>query len=242
MIEQSLQDAREEVALAHRLATHHGLNEGVWNHISFVSPTQDGSILISPGHTHWSQITASSLALMDNDGQLIAGQRPPIRAGWIIHKPIHDARPDAKCVIHIHGPYTTAMSIRSDMLFETRSSQQAAMLHDDVAYFDEYDGVLDGLEEGQRMAAALGDKRVLFLRNHGVVVVGRSVSAAYLDLYQLERACMYQILACSGGGKMQLIPEGVAAEISERAKDGLFAEHFEGMRRWINEIDRDYAQ
>ena len=133
------------------------------------------------------------------------------------------------------------MSIRKDVVFEPRSSQQAAAFHDDFAYFEEYNGVLQDIDEGVQMAAALGEKRVLFLRNHGVVVVGTSVGAAYLDLYQIERACMYQMLAISGGGQMQLIPEQVATEIGKRARHGFDREHFDGFRRWIQQCEPDYA-
>ena len=237
----SLEDTRHELAAAHRMAVRHGLNEGVWNHISSVSPENPDHMLISPGHTHWSQVRASSLALLDGVGNLVSGERPPIRAGWIIHYPVHKARSDAKCIMHVHSPYITAMAIRKDILFETRSSQQSARFHNDVTYCDEYDGPLEQEEEGERLAAALSDKRVLLLRNHGAIVVGPSVAAVYLDVYQLERACMYQILALSGGGKMHLIPEHVAAVIAQRAREGVNIEHFDGMQRWIAELEPDYV-
>ena len=173
---------------------------------------------------------------------MLRGERPPIRAGWIIHRPVHRARADATCVLHVHAPYITAMSIRKDVLFETRSSQQSAAFHDDVVYYDVYDGVLSSEDEGDRMAETLGDKRVLLLRNHGALVVGSSVARAYLDVYQLERACMYQLLAIAGGGEMQLIPEDVAAEIGQFSREGRNIEHFEGMKRWIAAAEPDYAQ
>ena len=233
---------RVDVAAAHRLAVHHGLNEGVWNHISLASPDEPQNILISPGHTHWSQVKASDLALMGPDGKMISGVRPPIRAGWVIHHPVHKARPYAKCVIHVHSPYTTALSIRKEMVLETRSSQQAAGFHDDVSYYEIYDGVLSDESEGSRMAEALGNKRVLMMRNHGAMIVGSTVARAYLDTYQLERACMYQLLAISGGGEMQLIPEDIAAEIGRLAREGRNLEHFDGMKRWVDEMDPNYAQ
>lgn len=236
----TLDKAREDLALAHRLAVHHGLNEGVWNHISLLSPDDPEHMLISPGHTHWSQVRASSLALLDGEGNLLAGEQPPIRAGWIIHKPVHRARPDAACVIHVHSPYITALTICKDVLFETRSSQQSARFHGDVAYFDEYDGLLEAESEGVRMAAALGNRRVLLLRNHGAMVVGPSVAAAYLDVYQLERACMYQLLAMTGSSNMQLIPEPIAAAMARQAREGFNNEHFDGMRRWMQQLEPDY--
>jgi ribulose-5-phosphate 4-epimerase/fuculose-1-phosphate aldolase len=234
-------EARLDVAAAHRLAVMHGLNEGVWNHISLVSPDEPDNILISPGHTHWGQVTASNLAVMNPDGEMLSGMRPPIRAGWIIHHPVHKARPDAKCVIHVHSPYTTAMSIRSDMRLETRSSQQAAGFHDDVAYYEVYDGVLADESEGEHMAEVMGDKRILMMRNHGAMIVGSTVARAYLDTYQLERACMYQLLAVSGGGEMALIPDDIAAEMGRLAREGRNIEHFEGMKRLVEEKEPDYA-
>jgi len=234
-------EARLDVAAAHRLAVLHGLNEGVWNHISFMGPETEGRMVISPGHTHWSQVTASNLALVDAEGTFISGLRAPIRAAWIIHGPVHRARPDAKCVIHVHAPYITAMSIRNDMLFEPRSSQQAARFHNDVAYYDVYDGLLDGEDEGERMAETLGDKRILILRNHGALIATSSVARAYLDLYELERACMYQLLATAGGGSMSLIPEDVAAAIGDFIRKGKNIQHFDGMKRWVAAVEPDYA-
>ncbi len=234
-------EARNDIAAAHRLAVLHGLNEGVWNHISFMGPETGGRMVISPGHTHWSQVTASNLAIMDADGTFISGLRAPIRPAWIIHAPVHRARPDAKCVIHVHAPCITAMSIRNDMLFEPRSSQQAARFHDDVVYYEVYDGTLDGEDEGERMAETLGDKRILILRNHGALIATSSVALAYLDLYELERACMYQLLATAGGGSMSLIPEHVAAAIGDFIRQGKNVQHFEGMKRWVAAVEPDYA-
>lgn len=236
----SIDQARQNLALAHRLAVRHELNEGVWNHISLVSPENPDHLLISPGHTHWSLVRASNLALMDQDGQFLAGEQAPIRAGWIIHAPVHRIRRDAKCVVHVHSPYATALSIRKDVIFETRCSQQSAAFYNDVAYYEEYDGILKGEDEGERMAAVLGQKRVLILRNHGVLIAGPTVSDVYMDLYQFERACMYQILAMTGGGQMKLISDEIAAAIGQQVKDGLYSRHFEGMRRWMQEIEPDY--
>ena len=81
---------------------------------------------------------------------------------------------------------------------------------------------------------------MLLLRNHGAMVVGPSVAAAYLDVYQLERACMYQLLATAGGGSMQLIPEPIAAAMARQAREGFNNEHFDGMRRWMQRLEPDY--
>ena len=95
--------------------------------------------------------------------------------------------------------------------------------------------------EGEHMAEVLGQKRVLMMRNHGAMIVGDSVARAYLDAYQLERACMYQLLAVSGGGEMQLIPEAIASEMGQLARQGRNLEHFEGMKRLVEEKEPDFA-
>lgn len=239
--------ARRHLAAAHRLAVRDGLNEGTWNHFSLMSPDDPEAMLITPAHTHWSLVTASNLVLVRPDGTTAgAGSggaaTGPLRAGWIIHAPVHRARADAACVMHVHSPYVTALSMLTDVPFDTRSSQQAAGFHGDVAYFDTYDGVLEDESEGERMAAALGDGRVLILRNHGALVVGPSVARAYLDLYQLERACMYQMLARGAGDDVSRIPEDVAAETAKRARAGHTDAHFDGMLALIEAMEPDYRE
>lgn len=233
---------RKDLAAAHRLAVRDGLNEGTWNHFSYVSPDEPDKMLITPDRTHWRMVTASNLALLDKDGGLIEGIRPPRLAGWIIHAPVHRSRSDANCVMHVHSPYIVAMSIRTDISFDTQLSQQAAQFHDDVAYYDVYDGLLEAEEEGYRMADALGDKRILLLRNHGAMVVAPSISRAYLDLYQLERACMYQLLSgAANDNRVQRIPADVAAGMSAAVRAAPVDGDFDAMVEVLDALEPDYA-
>ena len=237
---EGLTETRRDLAAAHRLAVRDGLNEGTWNHLSCVSPNDPEALLITPGYTHWRQVTASNLALVDGEGAQLQGPTPPTRAGWIIHGPVHRARAEAKCVMHVHSPYITALSMRRGEKLDTCSSQQAAQFHEDVAYFEVYDGVLTNEAEGARMAEALGDRRVLILRNHGALVVGPTVGRTYVDLYQLERACLYQLLATADGAPLNEIPADIAAQISARARAGQAEGHFGAMRRLLDAEEPDY--
>ena len=235
--------ARCDLAAAHRLAVMDGLNEGSWNHFSLVSPSNPTHMMITPGDTHWSQVRASNLAIMGPQAEMVSGPRKPNDAAWIIHYPLHRARKDAKCVLHAHTPYATALSARKSARLDTRSSQAAASFHDDVAYFDLYDGILRAEEEGERMAETLGGKRVLMMRNHGVVVTGESVGHAYLSLYLLERACQFQLLATGNGGhELNQIPEEVAAHLGrENRKPPSGDRHFQGMKEVLAEKDPGYV-
>ena len=235
------QQLRRDLAAAHRLAVRDGLNEGTWNHLSVMCPGDSDLMLISPGYMHWSDVTASSLALVGSDGELVAGAHPPTQAGWIIHYPIHKACPQAVCVMHVHSPYITALSMCKGLRLDTQSSQQAAAFHDDIAYYEKYDGLLQSEDEGASMAAVLTDKRALIMRNHGAVVTGASIGQAYVDLYQLERACMYQILAATTGGPREEIPQQVAASISRKSRSGGNDKFFDGMRQFIENREPDYA-
>jgi len=234
-------EARRDLAAAHRLAVRNGLNEGTWNHLSVMSPDDPEVMLITPGFTHWSQVTASNLAAVGSDGEPVAGQSRPTRAGWIIHYPVHRAVPDAKCLMHVHSPYITALSMKQGVRLDTCSSQQAAQFHGDVAYYEVYDGLLNDEDEGRRMAETMDGKRVLMMRNHGAMVAGGTVASAYVDLYQLERACMYQLLAMNGGGAMVHIPEDIAQAMSARAREGHSDPHFGAMRRLLDAKEPDYA-
>lgn len=235
------QETRRDLAAAHRLAVRDGLNEGTWNHMSAMSPDDPEIMLITPGFTHWSQVTAGNLAAVGPDGEPVSGQARPTRAGFIIHYPVHRAQPAAQCLMHVHSPYITALSMKKDVRLDTCSSQQAAQFHGDVAYYEVYDGLLDDEDEGRRMADVMGDRRVLMMRNHGAMVAGATVASAYVDLYQLERACMYQLLAMNGGGDMVHIPEDIAASMSAQARQGTSDPHFGAMRRLLDAKEPDYV-
>ena len=235
-------EARRDLAAAHRLAVRDGLNEGTWNHLSVMSPDEPGVMLITPGFTHWSQVTASNLAAVGPDGEPALGGDRPTRAGWIIHYPVHRAIPEAKCLMHVHSPHITALSMKRGVRLDTCSSQQAAQFHGDVAYYEVYDGILNDEDEGRRMADALAGNRVLMMRNHGAMVAGATVAGAYVDLYQLERACMYQLLAMNGGGELAHIPEDVATAMSAQARGGHSDPHFGAMRRLLDATEPNYAE
>lgn len=234
--------ARRDLAAAHRLAVRDGLNEGAWNHLSVISPDDPEVMLITPGYTHWKMVTASNLAAVHLDGTPVTdGGAVPSTAGWIIHFPVHRAIPQARCLMHVHSPYITALSMREGVRLDTRSSQQAAQFHDDVAYYDLYDGTLTDEAEGYHMAEVMGDKRILMMRNHGAMVAAPSVGRAYVDLYQLERACMYQILATGDGHALTQIPDEIARQMRANATGGRHEPYFDAMRAVLDAHEPDYA-
>lgn len=234
----SEQQAREELAAVHRLTVMENLHEGTWNHCSLKHPEHPERIMLTPGHIHWSEVCASNLVVMGPQQEMIAGDLEPNSAAWIIHYPIQRARPDLKCLMHVHTPYATAMSMRTDITFNDRASQAAAHFFDSVAYFNTYDGSTDA-EEGEHMAEALGDKRVLMMRSHGYLVGGETIGHAWHNMYLFERACMYQMLAGEQGA-LALIPPEVATEVEQYSHEPLWATRFNNLRKVLDKREPDY--
>jgi ribulose-5-phosphate 4-epimerase/fuculose-1-phosphate aldolase len=174
---------------------------------------------------------------------VLEGEGEAEATAFYIHSRIHRANPRATCVLHTHMPYATALTMIENGELEW-AGQTALNFFDDVAYDRIYNGLVLDTREGDRLAAVLGDKRVLFLANHGVIVIGRSVAEAFDDLYYLERACQAQVIAMSTGRKLLRVPDETArafnANTTERARQGRL--HFAALKRLLDRDEADYAQ
>ncbi len=177
---------------------HDNLHEGTWNHFSLTDPEDPSAILISPSYIHWSQVTASSLERLGPD-EPAAKRDLALWIAYRIHWPVHQARPDAQ--VRAARALTARGCAVDDRCRAQSGRAERARVLGQVAYTDEYDGLWpDDLEQGRRMAEALGEKStLLMLRGHGAIVVGETVGLAYTGVYMLERAARTQILAMSTG-------------------------------------------
>ena len=149
-------------------------------------------------------------------------------------------------VLHTHQTWAVALNMLKDNRL-LPASQTAAYYHGQVAYDDDYTGLADSLEEGERLARAIGTKQVLFMKNHGVLVTGDTVAQAYRRLYKLERVCRAQVLAMSTGQPLQLLSEDVIRLVqvthpedrhSRAERERLF---FEAMMRVLDREMPGYA-
>ena len=238
-----LRQARIDLAAALRWAERHGFSEAICNHFSFMVPGTTDRFLINRQGLHWREATASSLLLVDNDGKLIEGDAPPEPTAFYIHWRLHRAAPQARCILHTHMPYATALT----MLEEPEllpALQTSLMFHEQIAYDPDYNGLAFDEAEGDRMAAKLGNRSVLFLANHGVIVTGSTVHEAYDKLYYLERACMTTVLALSTGKKLKLVRPEVRARTAEQMRGAVGhtqqTAHFEALKRILDKEAPDY--
>ena len=229
--------ARVDLTAALRAAAQHGLNEGVCNHFSMVVPGRPDLFLVNPQGLHWSEIRPSDIVMADGDGNVVDGKHPVEPTAFYIHARIHSGNPKAAVVLHTHMPYATALTSVQDGKIEM-CTQNAFRYWNRIAYDEIYGGLALSNDEGDRMCKAMGDKPILFLRNHGIIVSGATVAQAYDDLYYLERAAMVQVLAMQTGRPLHNIDDALAqATVNQMAGESQQAAlHFESLKRML---DRD---
>ena len=191
---------RCDLAACYRLVALHGWSDLVFTHISAKLPLSltggDHQFLINPYGLMFDEITASSLVKVDAGCNKLSESPFPVNpAGFVIHSAVHEARPDAGCVLHTHTRAGVAVSAQEQGVLPI--SQQSTFVLASVAYHD-YEGVAFRADEKPRLQADLGDASFLILRNHGLLTVGASIADAFLGMYVLESACQIQIAALSG--------------------------------------------
>jgi ribulose-5-phosphate 4-epimerase/fuculose-1-phosphate aldolase len=231
-------EARMELAAAFRLAVNFEFHEGISNHFSMLIPGRDDRFLINPLGLHFSEVTASSLAVVDVDGTVVSGSPPPTGVG--IHSPIHRLCSQARVVLHTHQPWSTALAMK-ERLELVPISQTSLQFTGRIAYDEEYHGLAD-LDEGERLAKALGTDEVMLMRHHGVLVAGSELGAAFDDLYMLEKAAQLQVLA-SGLGPLTPIAADIIDETRQEMVSGLTEwgrMHWAALLRMLDRTQPDF--
>ena len=167
----------------------------------------------------------------------------PDASAWSIHGAIHRLHPNARCVLHVHPYYATAMACLKDPTIRP-IDQVTARFYNNVAYDLEFGGIAEGEAEGERIAAALGNRRIMMMGNHGVTVVGDTVARAFDDLYHLERACKTMVLAYSTGQPLNEMPHELADQVREEwigFIEGSHEDHFRQAKELLDRKDPSYA-
>jgi len=206
-----LAHAKVQLAAAHRLAVLDELDEGIDNHFTVTVPGRSGQYLILPFGLHWSEARASDMIVFDETGKTLEGEGVVELSAQCIHAPIHRIT-GAKVVLHTHQTWALALNMLKDNRL-LPANQTAAFFHGHIAYDDHYCGTADFLSEGERLAAVMGDKYIVFMKNHGVLVTGDTIAQAYRRLYKLERVCRTQVLAMGAGRPLEVLSEDIVANV-----------------------------
>lgn len=221
-VEEERLHRKQRLAAGFRLFSKFGFDEGVAGHITARDPELDDHFWVNPFGMHFSLIKASDLILVNHQGDVVQGDRPVNGAAFAIHSQVHAARPDAVAAAHSHSTYGRAFSTLAKPLDPI--TQDVCAFYDDHAVFDDYTGVVLDVEEGKRIAHALGDNKAAILRNHGLLTVGHSVDEAVWWFVTMERSCQVQLLAEAAGDPVKIDPE--MAELTSRQVGSHFAGWF----------------
>jgi len=236
----SIEQDKIDLTCALRSAAAMGLHEGVCNHFSYAVDQQ--TFLINPQGLHWLELVPSDIVTVDANGNRIAGNRAVEPTAFFIHSRIHRAKPQARCIMHAHMPYATAIALLDGGRLEW-CSQNAVRFFDRIGYDTIYNGLALDDAEGDRICGALKRADILFMANHGVLVCADTIANAFDDLYYLERAAMVQILAQSTGQKLRIIPDDVAARTAlqhaqERQQSSFY---LQALQRRLDQTDPGWA-
>jgi ribulose-5-phosphate 4-epimerase/fuculose-1-phosphate aldolase len=241
---EAVRNARVDLAACFRMAARLGLHEGICNHFSFVVPGRDDLFLVNPYGYAFSEITASKLLICDFRGNVVAGEGVPEATAFYIHARIHLRKSRARAAFHTHMPNATALAMLEGPPL-VWAGQTALKFHGRTLVDEDYNGLALDNAEGDRIAESLGDTaEIVFMKNHGVLIVGDSIAAAWDDLYYLERACEAQPLATATGRPLKAVPEAVAARTAAQMRegDGESARlHLESIKRILARSEPDFA-
>jgi ribulose-5-phosphate 4-epimerase/fuculose-1-phosphate aldolase len=238
-------EQRVDLAAAFRWFARLGMAESVANHFSVAVSGDGNRFLINPCHRHFSQITASELLLLDaRDPNALERPDAPDPTAWYLHSGLHAQVPHSRCVMHLHCKYATALGCLADSTLYPIDIN-AARFFGRVAVDTQFSGMALSSDEAARQAALLeSGKSVLLMANHGVLVVGATVAAAFDELYYFERAAE-MLLTCYATGKpLRFMPEAIAELTQRQWRDypGFAAHHLMAVRGILDREEPEYRR
>jgi len=236
-------EARQQLAACYRVFAMLGWSEMIYNHITVKLDDEAGAFLINPFGLHFSEVTASNLVKIDIDGNKLDDNPYPVNlAGFTQHAVFHKHLPDAHCIMHTHT--TAGMAVSSSEGGLRPINFYACNFVGQIAYHD-FEGVTVRSEEGARLVSHLGDKRMMLLKNHGILVMGRTLPEAFLKHWSLQRACEIQIATLSMGvPPIEVPPEVIAVHQRDLSKvqipGGAGKADFDAMVRLVDKTDTSW--
>ncbi|SOY50555.1 class II aldolase/adducin family protein [Cupriavidus taiwanensis] len=235
---------RIELAALYRAIHRYGMTDLIYNHITARVPGEPEHILLNPYGLLYQEVTASSLYKIHMNGDIVyrpggdAGELGLNPAAYVIHTAVHAARHDALCVLHTHTRASSAVSAMACGLLPV--SQHAHMFYGRIAYHDFSGPVVDLAQQGH-LVRDLGAHHAMILRNHGLLVCGRSIAEAFFNIYWLETACKIQVDAMAGGELV--MPSQASLEASRKAFGRIAIRgdrEWAAVRRELDRIDPSY--
>jgi len=236
-----VQQYREDLAATFRWFARLNWHEAHANHFSYAVNDSGSQFLINPRGRHFASVRASELLLLDaGDPATMEKDNAPDPTAWCIHSAIHRLVPKARCVMHLHSPAALVLACLQDKTLPPIDNNTARFF-DRMAVDEAFDGMALG-DEGERLAACIGDQSVLLMGNHGVLVVGESIAQAFDDLYYFERACETWVAVLSTGKDAAIMNDAIAEKTAQQWEDlrGFAASHLREVREILDREEPDY--
>ena len=236
-----IQEARRDLAAALRWTTRLNMHEGIANHYSLAVSENGDEFLLNPYGVHWSQMQASDLLHLnansspDNLGESVDP------TAWAIHGALHRTVPAARCVMHVHSRFSTALACLKSPIFPP-IDQNTMRFHNRVAVDFGFDGMGLG-DEAARLATTLGNKSILIMAHHGLLVIGPTVAKCLDDIYYFEKAAETYITALSTGQELNIASDDVAEKTARQWKEypGFAEKHLAAIRQILNREEPEYC-
>jgi ribulose-5-phosphate 4-epimerase/fuculose-1-phosphate aldolase len=240
-VEDERKHRKQRLAAAFRLFGRFGFDEGVAGHITARDPERLDHFWVNPLGMDFTLIRVKDLVLVNDRGEVVEGKGPVNAAAFAIHSRIHIARPDVVAAAHAHSVYGKAWSSLRRPLEPL--TQDSLAFYGDHAVYDDYTGVVLDLEEGKRIAHALGNHKAIILANHGLLTVGQtSVDEAAWWFITLERTCQAQLLA-ETAGRPVLIDPGQAEMTAPQVGPPMAGwRAFQPLYEWIVTVQPDLLE
>jgi len=232
-----------DLAAAFRWTAKLNMHEAIANHFSVCAPNSNEDFYVNGTGMHFSSIKASDLFLVEQSKINELKDKPELvdPTALHIHGSIHKKVPHAKCILHVHSKYATALATLEDPTLPP-IDQNTMRFFNRVGVYSDFGG-MGFEEESEKMASKIGNKKVLLMANHGVLTTGQTVAEAFDELYYFERACETYITALSTQKKLKIVSDEVAEKTAQEwenfstdAKDL----HLKAIRSILDKEDPSY--
>ncbi len=235
-------NARADLAAAFRYTARLNMHESIANHFSF-AVTDDGSrFLINPYGRHFSKMRASDLVEVGSEAEPDGMGDTIDPTAWAIHGALHRRMPHARCIMHLHPKYTTALACLKDPVLPP-IDQNTMRFYNRVAFDDGYDGMGLG-DEAERLGRVLGNRSVMLMGQHGILTVGPTVAHCFDAIYYFERGAETYLTALMTGRELNIASDAVAEKTAQQWESypGFAEKHFAAVRAILDEEEPEYLQ
>jgi ribulose-5-phosphate 4-epimerase/fuculose-1-phosphate aldolase len=237
-----ISELQKNLAAVFRWTARLNMNEGIANHFSVCLPNSNNFYVNGSG-LHFSSIKASDMVLVDQNKIEEIKKKPELvdPTALNIHGTIHRKIPHARCILHVHSKYATALSTLKDPTLKP-IDQNTMRFYNRVAIFNDFGGL--GFEdESNKMATAIGNNRSMLLANHGILTVGETIAQAFDELYYFEKACETYITALSTNKELNEVETNIAEKTAQEWENypvNMGEQHLKEIRKILDKEDPSY--